>query len=1108
MPILELSWMLATALVAGNPAVMTSGSGTRIIAGTSDSCIVALAGDGSEVWRTRVGGAVSIWPAIDDVPGIGKRILAATDGGDVLCLTPSGEVRWTTHLEEAFSPFNSVSVVRGGAEAAIVATGRRGVVTGLSSSGDIVWRFQTQPEHIWHDSGVGPAAIGDLDGDGRDEVVFSAADGHVYCVDADGVFRWNAYVGSNSQWSGPVVADLGAGPCVLTGGNDDLVHCIAPSGETLWTQQGVGAGYIEIGISLGDINGDGRTEVVFVHQGRALQAIDVQGDLLWGTLAHTGGDQPFGPSIADVTGDGTPEILHTMRHGGQLRVIGNDGTLLEEHGTPGGMVGAPVVADVDDDGLLEVLAVAQSNGALTCYNTNAPTGANSVHWPASRGDFDGRANRLGDAERVTPGRPSRIGNAQLHRTSPQSLRLGSNEIAYAPAERSLESKHAIELTVVGPSSAPLRAVIDNDRRKSWTLEILNPGDYTLTATLVDANTGDRVGRLEERVTVGLFAEERAEAGRLLAELDGVGEQAGDLHREIERIHRALRLRWMGVEEQFASYESSSDAERRQFIGEVGTVVSMLRREIACQNTRIAATEQRNGPIDFLPWQLEHPWVAFAPEADAPSENLPSEIRVRTDGGGHDALAIQIANVHASPLDVRVWLEPLTGGDDRRIDVTNHVELRQVTWIPTPQGHGYGSYRLGGMSPDALPELGNAGIVRLAPSSSGRLWIDVLTKDLPPGDYATTLHMRALTQAGTTWDIPVRWTVEPVALPDVMPLKFCNWSGHGRHFSHALDAAIDDLQDHHTSIFYNIPTIRVKYDGNGNLVRETTWDEQDEFLRKMKPENVILFHHLPISPVAGAPGMFSEAWERAFATFLPRWVEHLRQEGFGYDQWAFYPVDEPGIRGGALIERLEQFARFVKSLDPSVQIYTDPYRGFTVADHERLLDVLDIVQPTQYGVVLADNPDRIDYIKATDQTHWIYEAGSRVKSSETLTYYWGQIWTAWEIGFTGIGYWTYSSTGFDLWEAAADYVLVYQGAEGPVPSRRWQAVRMGIEDYARMARLRDAATSARDAGRVDAADRAEQRLGEMVAEAKASRWDAGVVARIRQEIIDLTLELQQ
>ncbi len=1106
MAILELGWTLAAALVAGNPSVMITDAGTRIVVGTSDSCIVALAGDGSEVWRTPVGGVVSIWPAIDDVPGLGKCILVATDDGDVLCLSSAGEIRWTTRVEDSFSSFNSVSVVRGGQTAAIVATGRRGLVTGLTSSGEVVWQFRTHADRVWGSRGVGPAAIGDIDSDGRDEVVFSAADGYVYCVSSDGALRWNAYVGNNSQWSGPVMVDLGDGPRVLAGGTDDLVHCIGPGGEVLWTQQGAGAGYVEIGISVGDIDGDGASEIVFVHQGRALQAIDAHGGMLWSTLDYVGGDQPFGPSIADVTGDGSAEILLTQRGGPTLFIVGGGGSLLDRLEIPGGMAGAPVVTDVDDDGLLEVLVVAQKDGALTCYNTSAPAGANAVQWPTSRGDFDGRANLLADAEPVGRSEAT-VGDARLRRTSPLTLRLGTNEIVYEPEERAPDAKYVIEVTVTGPDRVPSRAAIDDDRRIGTDVEVLEPGDYVLTATLVDARSGDRLGTLEEQVAVGLFTEERVEVERLLARLARVAARTEDLRPELLQIHRLRRFRWMGIEEQFGSYESLPDAERRQLIAEVGVVVSALRREIACQRARIDAAERCDGPVDFLPWQLEHPWMDFAPESDPPPSSLLTEVAIRTDGRGHDALAVQIANVHADPLDVRVWMDPLTDETGAAFDVVNHLELRQVTWIPTPGGRGYGSYRRGGMGADALPELGNAGIVRLGASSSERLWIDVLTRDLQAGTYATTLHMRALTQTGATWDVPVRWTVEPIALPEAMPLKFCNWArGYTRHFAHAEDAALEDMQDHHTSVFYGGPTIRVKYDGDGNLVQDTGWDEQDDFLAKLRPGSVLLYHGLPIGPVEGAPGEFSEAWKKAYAAFLPQWIEHLSQEGFGYESWAFYPVDEPGLRGGVLIERLERIARFVKGLDRNVQFYTDPYRGMTVADHKRMVDVLDIVQPAQYGVVQAENSDRIDYLKTTDQTHWIYDARARVKEAVAPTYYWEQIWTAWEIGFTGIGYWTYCTTRFDLWGAEADYVLVYQGAQGPVPSRRWQAVRIGIEDYARMARLRDAIATARDRGQVDAADRAERRLGEMVAETKAARWEPGLVARIRDEIIDLTLEL--
>ena len=58
------------------------------------------------------------------------------------------------------------------------------------------------------------------------------------------------------------------------------------------------------------------------------------------------------------------------------------------------------------------------------------------------------------------------------------------------------------------------------------------------------------------------------------------------------------------------------------------------------------------------------------------------------------------------------------------------------------------------------------------------------------------------------------------------------------------------------------------------------------------------------------------------------------------------------------------------------------------------------------------------------------------------------------GTTGIGYWCYNIGG-DPWTRIKDeYPLVYPGRTRPVTSRRWEAVREGIEDYRILVALRD------------------------------------------------------
>ena len=61
------------------------------------------------------------------------------------------------------------------------------------------------------------------------------------------------------------------------------------------------------------------------------------------------------------------------------------------------------------------------------------------------------------------------------------------------------------------------------------------------------------------------------------------------------------------------------------------------------------------------------------------------------------------------------------------------------------------------------------------------------------------------------------------------------------------------------------------------------------------------------------------------------------------------------------------------------------------------------------------------------------------------------WNAWNIGASGIGFWSYSDTqGSSAWDdfdgVRPDWAVVYEGDGKPITSRRWEAFREGVEDY--------------------------------------------------------------
>src|SRR5581483_7530303 len=79
---------------------------------------------------------------------------------------------------------------------------------------------------------------------------------------------------------------------------------------------------------------------------------------------------------------------------------------------------------------------------------------------------------------------------------------------------------------------------------------------------------------------------------------------------------------------------------------------------------------------------------------------------------------------------------------------------------------------------------------------------------------------------------------------------------------------------------------------------------------------------------------------------------------------------------------------------------------------------------------------------------------------TLGYYRLKPWVAFQLGMNGGGYWVYS--GEDWWfpdPLRSEYGTVYLTDRGAVTTERWEASRVGIEDYELLRMVREAAQRA-------------------------------------------------
>ena len=186
----------------------------------------------------------------------------------------------------------------------IVAIAENLRVIALRPDGTLLWRSITEvgdPLTVSSSSGGGPT-LADLDGDGRPEVILGAL-----VLDATGRRLWQAgsgfLEGTNGGYSGgiSVVADidLDGHPEVIAGRN-----VYRHDGTPFWTASALGDGYP----AVANFDADPQAEVVLVSNGSVAIFDGLDGTLEWGPVVIPGGGRGGAPTVADFDGDGRPEI--------------------------------------------------------------------------------------------------------------------------------------------------------------------------------------------------------------------------------------------------------------------------------------------------------------------------------------------------------------------------------------------------------------------------------------------------------------------------------------------------------------------------------------------------------------------------------------------------------------------------------------------------------------------------------------------------------------------------------------------------------------------------------------------------------------------------------
>ncbi len=1022
---------------------------------TGESLIVICEGNtgvvcfdlsGERRWQHTLTAPVTAAPAVADIDGDGTPDVLAADGiGTLAVLRANGELLWQTNVKAGVNADSSPAAADldgdGYPEILIGDTG--GTLSCFDREGRLKWSFTG-------DGGqMGPTLSADLYDTPGLETFVTSSDRHIYALDSRGNWLWDLYAADDLfPNSLPVVADVDGNhvPELYVGGGlhhfyrIDLVKPSITLAENVYL-------HINGAISATDLDGDGRDEVIFGNKGGAVYCYG-DGGFRW-IREREKSNQYAAPVFINMNEDAELEaLLYSQR--GDLEVLDKDGNTLFTTMTACNPSATPLAGDFDGDGTLDLIATTaggfSGRGSLVYATLGVPYRKNARERSgfASNPAHTGFAGPSTYSVLKTPSSQEGSDDCTVAAFGDIRITSGPNTWRY-----DIGNPRGLRLAFVTELRAPdgsvrrfVRHVRGNTERAVLYFESAGSGTYTAAQKLIDA---DRLAIFRENTTAiqfhGLESDRAYLEEEIFPEIQMVLSRWKETNSLPARGAEFTLKSLQGALAQLAQDEDSDPAMTARVIEEA----QRLR-----QLTAAAAALAPKGT--FVVWAMS-PWAYYHPR-----ETLP-EAQGRLEGldvalckGEYESLALNVTNVTAQTLTVRAMCRNADGTEGPA--ASRHITFRRAVLVPTERRE---------VGADALPSLDSAGSLSISPYETAQLWITVDAVDLAAGEHEFEIVIKSVEPDPTERVVPLRMKVHPFELPRPRPLRFCLWAYDGGDLGTDRPDVLRDLVEHGVTIFFGTAP-NAQCDAEGNLERPLDYTASDESIRRLAPHGMLLF----LSPQARIKGVpfLSEAWKKAFIAYLQEWTEHMKALGLDYGDWALYPYDEPSTPFADTTINLVKVAKVIREADPNILIYTDPTSGTTMETVKMFTGLVDIWCPSA-ELLERLGDELVPEAKRVGKEVWFYDASGGAKTLSCLGLYRWRFWYAWNMGFTGAGWWTYAHHGPDRWDgpnATGDYfATVYDGPDEPVSSKRWEAAREGVEDYEYLYLLRQAIKEAQARG---------------------------------------------
>jgi hypothetical protein len=366
----------------------------------------------------------------------------------------------------------------------VIVTQASGRVCVFRADGRVVpgWPVATTPAVDPPNAGAifGRPAVGDIDGDGRLEVIAAANNYGVYAWKANGGIArgWPRLLDNRGRagYGDPVLVDIAgdAKPEILVTTDQGFsgpprVYAFDGAGRPVKGWPAILPERCNAGVAAGDLDGDGSTEIVAATVGADAWIC------VWGADGRPRRGFPVGlagmsansaPILADVSGDELPDIIvaATRAHfdpAAALIAFDRHGNLIEPF--PVRIEGAEIVCggpcahDMNGDGRLELVLGTEVQGKLYAWETMGSAIATASPWPRAGFDAANSGCYASPNSRPAPAPPHIAG-------SPAQPAIEPPPAAFSPLQSVsfiLGSEGHVRLCVSNVQGVAVRTLLDS-----------------------------------------------------------------------------------------------------------------------------------------------------------------------------------------------------------------------------------------------------------------------------------------------------------------------------------------------------------------------------------------------------------------------------------------------------------------------------------------------------------------------------------------------------------------------------------------------------------------------------------------------------------------------